>query len=112
MSLQKAPRYLILTGGIAAAREISMIRPQEIRDLLKKQPFRPFRIHMSNGKSYDVQHPELALVTRSEIVVSQPVPGSADPMGEGIHLVSVLHINSIEILPKSNGTKKTKKDAS
>jgi hypothetical protein len=85
-----------------------MIRPQEVRELLKRQPFRPFRMHMSNGQFFDVLHPELAMVTRSEIVVSSPVPDSDDPIGEGIHLVSVLHINSIAILPRAAGSKKTK----
>jgi len=83
-----------------------MIRPEDIRDLLKKQPFQPFRMHMSNGQSYDVNHPELAFVTRGTIVVSKPVPGSEEPIGEGVHLVSVLHINNIELLPSSAAPKK------
>jgi len=72
-----------------------MIRPEDIRDLLKKQPFQPFRMHMS-----------LAFVTRGTIVVSKPVPGSEEPIGEGVHLVSVLHINNIELLPSSAAPKK------
>jgi hypothetical protein len=80
-----------------------MIRPEDIRQLLQKKPFQPFRMHMSNGQSYEVTHPELAMVTKGTIVVSKAVPGSEEPIGEGIHLVSVLHINNIEMLksPKS-----------
>lgn len=81
-----------------------MIRPEDIRELLRKQPFQPFRMHMSNGQSYDVNHPELAMVTRATIVVAKPIPGSVEPIGEGIHLVSVLHVNNIELLPKSAST--------
>lgn len=76
-----------------------MTRPEDVRELLKRQPFVPFRIHMSNGQSFDVNHPELALITRATIVVSRPIPGAVEPIGEGIHLVSVLHINNIEMLP-------------
>lgn len=86
-----------------------MIRPEEIRELLHKQPFQPFRMHMSNGQSYEVNHPELALVTRGTIVVSRPIPGSEEPIGEGIHLVSVLHINNIEMLPRATASKKKAK---
>ena len=76
-----------------------MIRPDDIRELLRKQPFQPFRMHLSNGQSYDVTHPELAMVTQGTIVVSKPIPNSDVPYGRGIHLVSVLHINNVEILP-------------
>ena len=82
-----------------------MIRPEDIRDLLKKQPFQPFRMHMSNGQYYDVRHPELALVTRGTIVVAKPVAGSDEPIGEGIHLGSVLHINNVDMLPAGASAK-------
>ena len=83
-----------------------MIRPEDVRELLHKQPFQPFRIHMSNGQTYDVNHPELAMVTRGTIVVAKPVPDSVEPIGEGIHLVSVLHINNIEMRPTAAAAKK------
>ncbi len=82
-----------------------MIRPEGIREMLRKQPFQPFRMHVSNGQSYDVKHPELELVTRGTIVVSKPVAGSEEPIGEGFHHVSVLHINNIELLPITSAAK-------
>jgi len=78
-----------------------MIRPEDVRELLRRQPFQPIRMHMSNGQYYDVPHPELAVVTRGTIVVATPSPGGADAIGEGFHLVSVLQINNIEILPSA-----------
>ena len=82
-----------------------MIRPEDIRELLHKQPFQPFRMHMSNGQSYDVKHPELAIVTRGTIVVAKPAPGGEEAIGEGFHLVSVLHINDVEVLPSVAASK-------
>lgn len=84
-----------------------MFRPEDIRDLLRRQPFCPFRIHLSNGQYYDVMHPELAIVTRAMIAVAKPTPGGPDAIGEGVDLVSVLHINKIETLPSSTPAKKT-----
>ena len=46
--------------------------PQGIRQLLKEQPFRPFRLIMSSGKEYVVRHPEMALLTRREVVIALP----------------------------------------
>jgi hypothetical protein len=42
---------------------------QTFRDLLTKQPFKPFRIVMSSGKSYEIRHPEMAWLTRTDILV-------------------------------------------
>ena len=34
---------------------------EKIDEQLHRQPFEPFRIHMSDGSSYEVRHPEFAL---------------------------------------------------
>jgi hypothetical protein len=82
-----------------------MIRAENVRELLKKQPFQPFRMYLSNGQTFEVNHPELAFVTRETIIVSKPVPGSEEPIGEGFKLISVIQINSIEIMPLMAGAK-------
>ncbi len=67
---------------------------QTFRDLLKKQPFQPFRLVMSSGKSYEVRHPEMAFVTRSDILVG------VDEDDEGVpadfRICSLLHVTSVE----------------
>lgn len=42
---------------------------QTFRDLLSQRPFRPFRLVMSSGQAYEVCHPEMALLTRSDLLV-------------------------------------------
>ena len=39
------------------------------RELLKKEPFQPFRLVMSSGQSYQVRRPEMAMLTRTDILV-------------------------------------------
>ena len=67
---------------------------QTFRDLLKKQPFQPFRLVMSSRKSYEVRHPEMAFVTRSDILVG------VDEDDEGVpadfRICSLLHVTSVE----------------
>lgn len=53
------------------------MRPEDILRFLRTRPFEPFRIHMSDGTTYDVAHAELALVERSVVIVG--VPGSKGP---------------------------------
>ena len=51
-----------------------MIRTEDILDLLRKQPFEPFRICMTDGRAYDVTHPELCLPGRNKVHVGVPDP--------------------------------------
>jgi hypothetical protein len=69
---------------------------QTFRDLLRQQPFRPFRLVMSSGQTYDVRHPEMAWLTRTDILVG------VGEMDEGVpsefRICSLLHVTSIEPL--------------
>ncbi len=44
---------------------------QTFRDLLKKQPFQPFRVVMSSGQTYEVRHPEMVALTRTDLLVGR-----------------------------------------
>ena len=74
-----------------------------IREVVRAEPFRPFRFHMGGGRSVDVVHPEfLALNPSGRIVV---VFSPKDAM----EIIDVLMIQSIEMLPQaSNGHKRRK----
>jgi len=72
------------------------MRPDEIRAHLRKQPFRPIRIFVSDGSSYDVRHPESALVTRTEVVIALD-PGN-DDIPERSAYCDPIHITRIEPL--------------
>jgi hypothetical protein len=39
--------------------------PEDLRLLVKRKPFKPFRITMATSEAFDVLHPELLLVGRS-----------------------------------------------
>ena len=66
----------------------------DLRSALKREPFVPLRLHLSNGLTYDVRHPENATVSkRMAAVVS----------GDTIHVVSLIHINAVEPLSSTPG---------
>ena len=46
--------------------------PETIQEHLLRQPFQPFRVFLSDGSAYDVRHPEMALVTRREVIIALP----------------------------------------
>lgn len=70
---------------------------QTFRDLLAERPFKPFRVVLSSGKSYEVRHPEMALLTRSDLLVG--VNETDDGIPASFRICSLLHITVVEPLP-------------
>jgi hypothetical protein len=40
--------------------------------LLRSHPFQPFVVQMSNGERFEVRHPEMAALQKSNLIVSCP----------------------------------------
>ncbi|HVS38784.1 MAG TPA: hypothetical protein VMS17_24725 [Gemmataceae bacterium] len=51
--------------------------PAELLKLLRRQPFVPFRIHLSDGITYEIKHPDLVLVGLASATVG--FPAASDP---------------------------------
>jgi hypothetical protein len=69
---------------------------QTFRELLSERPFRPFRLVMSSGQTYDVRHPEMAMLTQSDILVG--VDEADDGVPANFKICSLLHVSAIEPL--------------
>jgi hypothetical protein len=72
---------------------------ETFKDILTRRPFEPFRVVMSSGESYNVMHPEMALVSARSLVLA--IPDSSRPDGERFAFCSYLHIAHVEILKPS-----------
>lgn len=72
-----------------------------IIELLRAEPFEPFRVHISSGGSYDVPHPELAMVTGNLMLVAVEPKSEGDP---SFARLSLLHVTHTE--PLKNGASK------
>lgn len=46
-----------------------MMTPQTVLGYVKAEPFRPFRIQMASGRSFDIRHPETIKVLKSDVLV-------------------------------------------
>lgn len=69
---------------------------QALRELLTQRPFKPFRLVMSSGQSYDVRHPEMALLTKSDILVG--IGDTDEGVPAEFKICSLLHVTAIEPL--------------
>ena len=71
--------------------------PEDIRNLKDAQPFVPFRICLTDGKSYDVPHRDFVMVAKTVIDIGiTSTPGSG--IYDQIVRISPLHIVRIENL--------------
>ena len=77
------------------------MRMQELQDTLKKTPFEPFRIRLSDGQSYDVRHPEFAGLTRHSLYVG--VSADEDDAPERMVQCDLLHVVTIEPINGQTG---------
>lgn len=69
---------------------------QSFRELLAQRPFKPFRLVMSSGQTYDVRHPEMAWLTRTDILVGIDIEDDGIPAE--FKICSLLHVATIEPL--------------
>ncbi|MFM7070955.1 MAG: hypothetical protein ACKO38_04060 [Planctomycetota bacterium] len=76
---------------------------QTFRDLLSQRPFKPFRIVLSSGLAYEVRHPEMALLTRSSLLVG--VDDVDDGVPAEFRICSLLHVAAVEPLPDGQATR-------
>jgi hypothetical protein len=74
------------------------MRPEELTALLRKRPFVPLRIHMTDGHAYDIPHPELMMVGRSHALIGLR-PDHVTGVVDRTDSFALLHIVGIEELP-------------
>jgi len=75
-----------------------------VLELLRRQPFEPFRVVTSSGESYQIRHPEMALPIRNGIYIGL---GGKGRLPDRAAFVSLLHISALET-GVQNGAKQHK----
>ena len=69
----------------------------DVRPLVRAMPFAPFRIDLSDGRTFDVTHPEFISVGRTAINVVTPTEEH-----DHHHYLSVRQITGINVLPPAD----------
>jgi hypothetical protein len=73
---------------------------QTFKQMLARRPFKPVRLVLSSGQSYEIRHPEMALLTRTDILVG--VDETDDGVPAEFKIVSLLHVTAIEPIETSS----------
>lgn len=74
--------------------------PRDLESELRKEPFQPFRIVTTAGKTYDISERDrpLILVGKRSVIIGLRVPDT-DPFFDRYEVVSLLHIVRLEPIP-------------
>jgi len=67
---------------------------EAIQEVLRRQPFEPFEVRMSNGDAHPVRHPEFAMLLPSRLVVG-------DPVSDRLSILSLMHVAGLRMLEPS-----------
>ena len=65
-----------------------------IKEYLRREPFEPFVIRLSNGEVHEIRHPECAFVMKTRVIVYYPDEDRSVTC-------ALVHINSVEALQAS-----------
>jgi hypothetical protein len=77
------------------------MKPEEMRALLRKRPFQPIRVHLTDGEFVDIIYPEINLVASDTFAVGVPpvVRSEPWPRAERAILLGWEVIDRVEPLP-------------
>ena len=72
-----------------------MMTSRKLVEYVAAEPFRPFRIRMASGQSFDIRHPEMILIgrTSARVYISSGIDHN-----EKWHDVSMMPMETIEPL--------------
>ena len=69
---------------------------QTFREMLGHRPFQPVKLTLSSGQSYEIRHPEMAMLTRTSLLLG--VDLAPDGVPAEFKIISLLHVTAIEPL--------------
>jgi len=72
-----------------------LMRPEDILFWLKAVPFKPFRICLNSGRTYEIRHPEMLKLSRTTMLVFS-FAGEPQDLIEKMEMVGLVLVERIE----------------
>ena len=69
---------------------------QTFKAMLARRPFQPVRVILSSGNAYEIRHPEVALLTKTSLLVGTDLADDGIPAE--FKVLPLLHVTAIEPL--------------
>jgi hypothetical protein len=73
--------------------------PRAVLAYVKAEPFRPFRLHMASGRTFDIRHPEMVKVLTTNLLIFSSVGDTPDVPDEweSVSLMLAESISHLEV---------------
>lgn len=71
------------------------MRPDDLHEFTRRQPFAPFRMHVSDGRVYDIRHPDQVIPLRSRVLIGV---GGDDTTPDHVEHISLIHVVRLEYI--------------
>jgi hypothetical protein len=71
-----------------------MLTEKELRERLEANPFKPFTVRLSDGRSYPITNHDMMWVRKNSVYIG--INGGADGLGDYAVQCAILHITSVE----------------
>jgi hypothetical protein len=72
------------------------MRPEDLRHHLRRRPFQRFRLILTDGRTFEVRHPELAMVGQSTVAIGLARPGLDEATSDRLVTVPLVDVLRIE----------------
>jgi hypothetical protein len=73
------------------------MRPEKLEEFLRRRPYVPIRLHLTDGTTFDIRHPEMALLTRSTVDIGV-TEQEGTTIADRVVYCSLLHVAKVENL--------------
>jgi len=74
------------------------VAPEEIATALRRRPFVPFRMTLTEGSTYEVRHPDLCMAGRRSAILGTTSRDDPDRLFDRSVTLDLLHIVKLEPL--------------
>ena len=86
-------------GGSSTSMVGTKMRPDDLFEFTRKRPFLPYRICATDGRTYDIRHPDQVIVLRSRVVIGVGGSNGTPDHLEHLALIHVVRIEELERKP-------------
>ena len=72
------------------------MRSEDLQRILRRKPFQPFRVHLKDGRCYDIRFPNHAVVGKTFFDIGIPMVNEEIPIFDHIDSVDPADIERVE----------------
>jgi hypothetical protein len=75
------------------------MRPEDLHEFTRKRPFSPYRIYTTDGRTYEIRHPDQVLVLRSRVIIATGGNNDVPDHSEHVALLHIVRLEEFETQP-------------